>query len=234
VTRMFTRTRLHQSLLLPACAAAALLASGCATKGFVREYMEGQMAPQRDATGRLASDLNAVRARADSADAHATAAQLMAQNALNEAAAARRLASKIASGELKYNVVRTHEVNFGFNEYSLDGRSRRELDQVAAILEQHPRYIVEIVGGADHTGSARYNLRLGEERAESVRRYLNDEHRVPLSKMATISYGAGKPVSQGEGKLVDARNRRAEIRVLEVQDVDLAAMSGTPDPAGTP
>ena len=230
---MSNRIRLlTRSPLIPALAL-AVLAAGCATKGFVREYMEGQMAPQRDATNRLANDLGAVRAKADSADAHATAAQLMAKSALDEAAAARRLASKIASGELKYNVVRTHEVTFGFDQSALDGRSRKELDQVAEVLEQNPRYIVEIVGGADRTGNPRYNLRLGQERADTVRRYLNDEHRVPLSKMATISYGAGKPVQQGEGQLIDARNRRAEIRILEVQDVDLASVGGSPEGGAT-
>jgi len=208
-------------------APAAVLAlglAGCATKGFVREYVETQEQPQREAVSKLGQDLTATRGIAESADQHASAAMDTARMALTEAAASRRLASKIASGELKYNVVQAHEVHFGFNKYTLDTKASSELDQVASLLDQNPRYILEITGNTDNVGSDRYNQQLGSERAESVRRYLSDTHRVPLSKMATISFGAGKPVAHGEGDGTRALNRRAEIRVLEVQDPDLAGL----------
>jgi outer membrane protein OmpA-like peptidoglycan-associated protein len=220
-------TRILGGWLVPV-AAAAVLSSGCATKGFVRDYVETQVAPQRDATNRLQTDLMAVKTTADSANAHALDAQTLARSAMDEAAAARRLSSKIASGDLHYNVVQSREVNFGFDKYTLTPKTRGALDEVAQVLDQNPRYILEIVGNTDQVGNPRYNLRLGQERAETVRRYLNDEHHVPLSKMATISYGSGKPVSHGEGDANRSRNRRAEIRILEVQDVDLADLTTTP------
>ncbi|MBI5837635.1 MAG: OmpA family protein [Candidatus Eisenbacteria bacterium] len=209
------------------------MVAGCATRGFVREYVEGQVAPQRESTSRLRADLDGVRVKADSADAHALAAQALARNAMDEAAAARRLASKIATGELKYNVVRSQEIQFAFDKAELDSRSRSILDQVAPELETHPRYVLEIVGHTDGVGSSRYNLRLGAERSETVRRYLNSEYRIPLSRMATISFGAGKPVNHGESEQSRALNRRAEIRLLEIQDVDLAS-AGAPESAPNP
>lgn len=226
---MITRFALANSRILIMGSALALLTTGCATKGFVRNYVESQVAPQRDVTTRMQGELAAVKTTADSADAHATAAQLMARNAFEEAAASRRLASKIASGDLTYKVVQTSEINFGYDQFNLNTHGRKALDQVAGVLEQHPRWILEIMGATDRSGSPRYNLRLGQERAETVRRYLNDEHKVPLSKMATISFGAGRPVARGEGKAAEARNRRAVLRVLEVQDVDLVSMSGSPE-----
>ncbi len=215
-------------------AVAAVAATGCATKGFVRNYVEGQVAPQREATNRLRTDLDAVKITADSADARSRMAANLAQNAMDEAAAARRLASKIASGDLHYNVVQSKSVTFGFDKSGLDRHAKGTLDQVAQLLQDNPRYILEVVGGTDRVGSARYNLRLGEERAESVRRYLNDKHHVPLSKMATISYGAGKPVSRGEGRMLNSQNRRAEIRILEVQDTDLVSMTASPEQSPQP
>jgi peptidoglycan-associated lipoprotein len=207
-------------------ATAALLLSGCASKGFVRNYVESQVAPQRESIGRLGQDVVAARTTADSALARSAAAEDLARQAKDEAAAARRLASKIASGELHYNVVQSREIRFGFNHFNLEGESQARLDELATLLEQHPRYILEITGNTDQVGNARYNLRLGEERAETVRRYLNDAHRVPLSKMATISMGSGRPVARGEGKEARALNRRAEIRVLEIQDADITAFGG--------
>ena len=221
---MLTPTRLRRGwLLAPALILVAV--AGCATRGFVREYTESQVAPQRETTAHLQGDLARVDAKADSADAHATAAQALARGAMDEAAAARRLASKIASGELRYNVVRTREILFAFDEAQLNRKSQSILDELAPELEKHPRYVLEIVGHTDDVGSNRYNQRLGGERSEAVRCYLNSEHRIPLSRMATVSYGSGKPVSRGEGDQARAQNRRAEIRILEVQDVDLAATS---------
>jgi peptidoglycan-associated lipoprotein len=219
---MITAARLPVSPMLALALLSAAVA-GCATKGFVRNYVETQVAPQRETTSRLQGEIADVRVRADSADSHALAAQALARDALNEAAAARRLASKIATGELRYNVVSSREILFGFDEVHLDGKSRRVLDALAPELEKHPRYVLEIVGHTDDVGGSRYNLRLGAERSETVRRYLNSEYHIPLSRMATISFGSGKPVNRGESAEARALNRRAEIRLLEVQDVDLAA-----------
>lgn len=207
--------------------AGGMLSAGCATRNFVRNYVEGQTAPQREAITKLNGDVATVRVTADSANARSLAAEQSARQALDEAAASRRLASKIASGELKYNVVQSDEIRFAFNKFALDQVSSAKLDELATLLEQHPRYVLEITGNTDNIGNDRYNLRLGEERAETVRRYLNDTHHVPLAKMATISFGAGKPVAHGEGASVRALNRRAEIRVLEIQDTDLAAVAKT-------
>ena len=202
-------------------AAAAMLTGGCATKGFVRKYVETEVAPQREAITKLQGDVAHAQTSADSADSHARNAETLATNAMDEASAARRLASKIASGDLKYSVVEKKVISFGYDQFTLNHRGRGTLDNVAATLEQHPRWIVEVVGTTDNAGSPRYNLRLGQERAETVRRYLNDKHQVPLSKIATISFGEGKATSRGEGKGARSRDRRAEIRILEVQDADL-------------
>jgi len=208
-------------------AAGLLLLTGCATKNFVRGYVENQVAPQREAVARMGQDLAAVRTTADSADARSQAALQVASQANLEAQAARRLASKIASGDLHYNVVESREIRFGFDRSTLNSQTAAKLDDLATLLEQHSRYVLEITGNTDNVGNARYNLHLGEERAETVRRYLNDTHHVPLSRMATISFGAGKPVAHGEGADARALNRRAEIRVLEIQDPDIVAVNGS-------
>ena len=44
-------------------------------------------------------------------------------------------------------------------------------------------------------GSANLNERLGMERAEAVKRYLYEQHQVPLHKINVISYGEDKPVA---------------------------------------
>jgi peptidoglycan-associated lipoprotein len=82
-------------------------------------------------------------------------------------------------------------------------------------LKADPRgNYVEIEGHTDSTGDKVTNLRLGEARAEAVKRYLYEAHQVPLHKMNVISYGAEKPVSPNTTREGRAQNRRIVIRIL--------------------
>ena len=72
---------------------------------------------------------------------------------------------------------------------------------------------LEIQGHTDATGSDAYNLKLGEARAEAVRRYLNKQG-VALNRMSTISYGKSEPVESNKTKEGRAKNRRVVVIVL--------------------
>ena len=52
------------------------------------------------------------------------------------------------------------------------------------------------------------------ERAESVKRYLYEQHQVPLHKINVISYGEEKPVSPNKKRAGRAENRRIVVHVL--------------------
>ena len=59
-----------------------------------------------------------------------------------------------------------------------------------------------------------YNEKLGLERAEAVKRYLYEQHQIPLHKMNVISYGEDKPVAPNKDRAGRAQNRRVVIKVL--------------------
>ena len=58
------------------------------------------------------------------------------------------------------------------------------------------------------------NYKLGLERAEAVKRYLYEQHQVPLHKINVISYGEEKPIAPNKTKAGRAQNRRVVIKVL--------------------
>ena len=66
----------------------------------------------------------------------------------------------------------------------------------------------------DSTGAATTNEMIGLERAEAVKRYLYEQHHVPLHKISVISYGETKPVDSNGTRAGRARNRRVEVKVL--------------------
>ena len=84
-----------------------------------------------------------------------------------------------------------------------------------AKLKADPRgNFVEIEGHTDSSGDKMVNQRIGEARAEAVKRYLYETHQVPLHKMNVISYGEEKPVSPNNTRDGRAQNRRVVIRIL--------------------
>ena len=64
------------------------------------------------------------------------------------------------------------------------------------------------------SGTAAYNEQLGLERAETVKRYLYEQHQVPLHKINVISYGEDKPVAPNNTRAGRAQNRRVVVRIL--------------------
>ena len=90
-------------------------------------------------------------------------------------------------------------------------RDRQLVQQLKA--EPNGAYI-EIEGHTDNAGTPDVNYKLGLERAENVKRYLYEQHQVPLHKINVISYGEDKPIAPNKTRDGRAQNRRVVIKVL--------------------
>ena len=79
-------------------------------------------------------------------------------------------------------------------------------------LKTDPKGIfIEIEGHTDNVGTATYNEHLGLERADMVKRYLYEQHQVPLHKINVISYGEDKPVAPNTTRAGRGQNRRVVV-----------------------
>lgn len=105
-------------------------------------------------------------------------------------------------------------VHFARNEYELTGDAKNTVDQLAQNLAGDPFSVIEIRGFTDGLGTPEYNYQLGERRAETVARYLNTKHGIPLYRMERISFGKDEAVTAGRNDLDDPASRRVEMRVL--------------------
>jgi outer membrane protein OmpA-like peptidoglycan-associated protein len=107
-------------------------------------------------------------------------------------------------------------VRFKTASYELTKDAKAALDEFAVKVKALDKGIyLEIQGHTDDTGGADYNDQLGQQRAEAVRRYLAREHKLPLGRMSTISYGDTLPVETNKTALGRSKNRRVVIVVLE-------------------
>ena len=133
------------------------------------------------------------------------------------AAAARSVdAVEASTKRLVYEVVISEDQgNFKFGSTELPEEARARIDEMIAQLKADPRgNFVEIEGHTDSSGDKMINQRIGEARAEAVKRYLYETHQVPLHKMNVISYGEDKPASPNNTREGRAQNRRVVIRIL--------------------
>lgn len=207
----------HQVTL--ALAAAALLA-GCATKDYVNEQIAGlnqrMDSQQADTSGKLsqsASQLQGLDGRLSSQEVALDTVSRTAQEALNRAEAA----GKLAQGKFLYETTLSNQVaNFSFNGVKLSDEMKQALDEFAAKLKADNKNVfIEIQGHTDSIGTPELNLALGQARAEAVRRYLAMEGGIALHRMSVISYGESAPVADNMYRPGRAQNRRVTLVVLE-------------------
>ena len=125
-------------------------------------------------------------------------------------------AGQLAEGKLLYEVVlNSDKVQFPFEKAELTEGSKEALDSFAQQLKADNKNVfIEVQGHTDSSGDETANLSLGERRAESVRRYLNREHGIPLHRMSVISYGETAPLTDNDTKEHRAENRRVSLVVL--------------------
>lgn len=186
----------------------ALATTGCATKKYVRQETGAVGARVDEVEGQVEETQTTVRQH----DTRITEASRTAQEALQRA----QEAGKLAQGKLLYETVLTDEkVKFGFDTADLSPEARSAIDEFAGQLKGENKGVyVEIQGHTDSVGSDKYNEELGLLRAESVRRYLNQEHQFPLHRINVISYGEAAPIADNNSRQGRSQNRRVALVVL--------------------
>ena len=118
-----------------------------------------------------------------------------------------------AAGFENYQILWTGEVNFAFDSYELDDIAASIINEAGTKLEQVPGSVLEIVGHTDATGTAKYNIKMGRERADAVKRYLADNFGISLYRMFVLSYGESKPKATAGEQQAASKNRRATLTI---------------------
>ena len=107
------------------------------------------------------------------------------------------------------DVIVLRGVHFAFNSYALDSKAMGILNEAAGLIKASPNKRVVLAGWTDWIGSDAYNMKLSQERANSVKNYLVKQG-IPASRMTAIGRGKSFKYNNetAEGR---AMNRRTEI-----------------------
>jgi outer membrane protein OmpA-like peptidoglycan-associated protein len=185
----------------------ALSLGGCATKAFVRDQV-GVVDSKEQATQ---GQVNAQQGLLQTHEQRLGELDKNTREALERATAA----GKLAEGKFLYSMVLSDDsVKFPPQSAELSAEAKtRLMDFVQKLKGDNKNVYLEIQGHTDATGSKTANMRLGEERAEAVRLFMNQQG-VALNRMSTISYGGESPVASNKTRAGRAQNRRVVVVVL--------------------
>ena len=208
------------------------VAPACATKKFVRtevgnvnskvDTLTGTVEETQERTRKNEERIGQVDQKAEAAGRSATEARAAADAAAGAAKDVdTRLGGRIntveaASRKLVFEVTLSEDQgNFKFGKTDLPDAAKMRLDEVVRQIKADPKNIFfEVEGHTDNVGSPVTNERIGMERAEAVKRYLYEQHQIPLHKINVISYGEEKPVAPNNKRDGRAQNRRVVVKVL--------------------
>ena len=103
-------------------------------------------------------------------------------------------------------------IHFPYDSFVLTSEAKSALNSNVQIMKSHPGVKVQIEGHCDSRGGIQYNIALGEKRANTAKKYVEDQG-IAADRVTTISYGKEKPIDNGTTEDAYAKNRRDNFMV---------------------
>jgi peptidoglycan-associated lipoprotein len=103
---------------------------------------------------------------------------------------------------------RIRPIYFSYDRYTIRDEARDVLIQNAKALTERPSIRLTIEGHCDERGSEKYNLALGDMRANTAKEFLVNQG-VDPDRIDTISYGKERPFCTESNEQCWQQNRRA-------------------------
>jgi len=114
---------------------------------------------------------------------------------------------------VEVNIFGCWVINLRFlpNEYKILDYNSKSLDKIIAVMKNNPDLKIEIQGHTDKQGSADYNKKLSQKRAESVLGYLYHQG-INMNRLKAKGYGFDVPLATNDTPEGRAINRRVQIQ----------------------
>ncbi|MCF0049440.1 OmpA family protein [Dyadobacter sp. LJ53] len=111
-------------------------------------------------------------------------------------------------------IVRLNNIFFATGKSTLSSESFPELNRIAISMTENKTLTIELGGHTDNTGSAEFNIKLSQDRADSVREYLIGKGIEP-DRVGSKGYGETVPVATNDTPEGQQQNRRVEFKILK-------------------
>src|SRR5215470_4452724 len=175
---------LKSSLLILLAGSSLMIGTGCTTKNYVRKETQPIVEKSNELDARTAKNNSAIR----DVDSRATQGIAGVNDKATQAnTRADALANTVANLD-NYRPVAETSVHFAFNKADLTSKAKTALDQLLAEVPNTKGYLLVVEGDTASVGSAKYNYKLSERRADAVVQYLSSKS-IPAHKIYLIGLG---------------------------------------------
>lgn len=133
-------------------------------------------------------------------------------------------AQKKKEGDQSAAVIRN--ILFSFDDFRLTPEAEKEINNLIQVMQTNPTLVIEITGYTDSQGKARYNRKLSESRAESIKELIVKAG-VEAKRIKTKGKGASDPIAintlEDGSDCPEGRdfNRRAEFRIVKCENKNI-------------
>ena len=183
----------------------------------------------KDVDARAQAGISKAQSSADAANQAALAANNEAQSASNTAQQASGHVDQLnttVSGIDQYKAITDLSVSFRPGTSMLTADSKQKLDQLAAGLTGRQGYILEMESHSPASGSV--GIQNSQRMAESVKRYLIEEHQIPVYRLHAGALGNAQMASTSSDD--DSKSERVRTSTVHIQLMEnsLAAQAAAP------
>jgi OOP family OmpA-OmpF porin len=108
------------------------------------------------------------------------------------------------------------DIEFDFDKSNVRPQYHDEIKQVADFMIKYPDTKVAIEGHTDNIGTAEYNQKLSERRANSVKNYIIDNFGIDAKRLRAEGFGETRPIADNNTDEGRQRNRRVESVLIKL------------------
>jgi len=119
--------------------------------------------------------------------------------------------------------MQVNDLYYDLGKWDLKQKSKKELDNLATLMKDNPRWIVELGSHTDSRGSDKNNMVLSEKRAKSAVDYLVIEKNIDRTRISAKGYGETNLLNDCNDSKYCAEkehliNRRTEVQIVGIAD----------------
>ncbi|HQS58438.1 MAG: hypothetical protein B7Y56_12330 [Gallionellales bacterium 35-53-114] len=111
-------------------------------------------------------------------------------------------------------------IEFEINQDEMQAEEKEKLAVLGNYMKKYPDTTAVIEGHSDNVGTSEKNLKLSQERAQSVVNYLMENFKIAESRLTAIGYGETRPIADNSTKEGQQANRRIGAVIACVTDIE--------------
>jgi OOP family OmpA-OmpF porin len=107
----------------------------------------------------------------------------------------------------------TLNVEFDFDKSTIKKGYDKDINDLAKVMRDYPDLNVVIEGHTDSIGTAAYNKKLSQRRADAVKKYMVEEDGIDANRITAKGFGEERPIASNDTDEGRQKNRRVEAAV---------------------